>query len=182
MVEVCKDRTGLLIDPDTTPKAPDTWTCTRVEFSGLPGASKPSDKDKDGKSKEEEEKDKGLADADKTLEAEVWPRAAELASLLRTRIGRAVTTAEVESDVAALEGTGLFSKVRPICEGYRRGDAPMFGAIKAEDGNGLQLEYVAPLGCTRFAVERRVLPAIKSMAVRLDSSLKVRGQEGRGEG
>ena len=177
VVELCKDRAGMLVDPETTAKAPDTWICTRVEFQGLPGSD-------GGKKKEEEDgdgdkKDGGESAADRAAAAEAWPRAAELAALLRTRIGRAVTTAEVEGDVAALEATGLFARVRPLCEPSRRGDAPMLAAVKA-DGDGaeqeqearLALEYVAPLGCTRFIVEPRKLPAIKSMSVRLDSSLK----------
>lgn len=168
VVEVCKDRTSLLVDPESMQKAPDTWTCSRVAFDGLPSNKKAADKEKD---KKDEDKAKDAAFDD--LAAEVWPTAADLAPLLRTRIGRVVTTAEVEGDVATLENTGLFSRVRPYCEGGRRGDAPLLGAIKSEGGEGLELEYVSPLGCTRFVVEPRQLPAVKSMAVRLDSSLKV---------
>jgi hypothetical protein len=163
VVELCKDRATMLVDPETNQKAPDTWICTRVEFDGLPGAG----------GKEEEGKDKDGKDTATAAAAAVWPGAAELAPLLTTRIGRIVTTAEVEGDVAALEATGLFGRVRPLCEPGRPGDAPLLGAVKAEEGDGLELEYVAPLGCTRFLVEPRKLPAIKAMSVRLDSSVKV---------
>jgi hypothetical protein len=177
VAEVCKDRTPLLIDPESTPRAPDTWTCSRVVFDGLPdgkrGGGDDDEKDKDDKDKDKEKEKKAKYAKEPDLEAEAWPAAADLAPLLRTRIGAAVTTSEVEGDVAALEATGLFASVRPLCEGARRGDAPMFGAVKSE-GGGLELEYVAPLGCARFVVAPRKVPAIKSLAVRLDSSLKAR--------
>lgn len=172
IVELCKDRAGMLVDPETTAKAPDTWICTRVQFDGLPSEGPPKKKEK--KEGEPEQPEGPEAAADAAAAAAAWPAAAELAPLLRTRLGRTVTTAEVEGDVAALEATGLFSLARPICEPGRRGDAPLLAAVKAEGREGLELEYVSPLGCTRFLVEPRKLPAIKSMAVRLDSSLKVR--------
>jgi hypothetical protein len=178
VVEVCKDRTPLLVDPETMTKAPDTWTCTRIDFDGLPSAKKDGDndeeKDKDDKDKEKTPEQKAAAAAEKALAREVWPTAEDLAPLLRTRIGRIITTSEVEGDVATLEATGLFSRVRPACDAGRPGDAPLFCAVKAEgEAGGLELEYVAPLGCTRFVVQPRSLPAIKSLGVRLDSSLKV---------
>jgi hypothetical protein len=178
VVELCKDRTGLLVDPDTTAKAPDTWICTRTEIEGLPGSDKDKEEDKDdekeaeGATAEEKAASKARRAADRAAAAAAWPRAAELAPLLRTRIGRAVTTAEVEGDAATLEATGLFKRVRPLCEGARRGDAPLFSAVKAEDSASMELEFVSPLGCTRFLIEPRTLPPILSMAVRLDSSLK----------
>jgi len=177
VVELCKDRTGLLVDPETTAKAPDTWICTRVEFDGIPGSSggKDDNEDDDKKGGDDGGEEKSKA-ADALAADASWPKPAELSALLRTRIGRPITTAEVEGDVAALEATGLFARVRPICEPARRGDAPMFGAMKAEaPREGLELEYVAPLGSTCFVVEPRALPAIKSMGVRLDSSLKDAG-------
>jgi hypothetical protein len=173
-VELCKDRATMLVDPETTPKAPDTWICTRVRFQGLPGeAAAPNDGEKD-RSAEDKARDAAAA--------AVWPASSELALLLRTRIGRIVTTAEVEADNATLEATGLFGKVRPLCEPARRGDAPLLAAVRAEDSEGLGLEYVAPLGCTTFLVEPRKLPAIKSMSVRLDSSVKVRRAAAGGGG
>ncbi len=150
----------MLVDPETMTKAPDCWTCSRVEFEGLPGSAAPKEGDKDA--------------ADAAAAAAAWPKGDELAALLNTRLGRVVTTAEVEADVAALEATGLFARVRPLCEPPRRGDAPLLAAVRPEGREGLELEYVPPLGCTRFIVEPRVLPPVKSMSVRLDSSLKAR--------
>ncbi|KAI8474734.1 MAG: hypothetical protein J3K34DRAFT_118612 [Monoraphidium minutum] len=175
VVEVCKDRTGLLVDPESMTKAPDTWICTRVSFDGLPSNKKP-DPAADDKKEGESDDAAAARRADAALAFEVWPAAAELAPLLRTRIGRVLATSEVEGDVATLEATGLFRLVRPVCDAGRRGDAPLFSAVKAEGGaGGLELEYVTPLGCTRFIVEPRALPPVKSMAVRLDSSLKASG-------
>uniref|UniRef100_A0A383WD58 Uncharacterized protein n=1 Tax=Tetradesmus obliquus TaxID=3088 RepID=A0A383WD58_TETOB len=171
MVELCKERLGLLVDPVNPERRLDTWHCRKVMLDGVP--------------------------ADDPL----WPQQTQLLELIASRIGAAVTTQEIELDCARLLATGLFGKARPAAMNAGRGEAPQFGAVKpdtgdeeeqqqpnpaaaagAEAGSGVTsytgevaLQLVPPLGSLKFIVEPRKLPLVSSIEVRLDSSLKDAG-------
>eukprot|EP00879_Flechtneria_rotunda_P015305 GHRR01015999.1.p1 GENE.GHRR01015999.1~~GHRR01015999.1.p1 ORF type:complete len:671 (+),score=251.32 GHRR01015999.1:265-2277(+) len=164
MVELCKDRLGLLIDSDNPDRRQETWHCRKVSIQGVP--------------------------ADDPL----WPTAAQLHGLLISRIGAAISTRDIEADVNRLLATGLFGKGRPLAENAKAGEAPQFGAVKpdadketavgsqqdAARNDGLYsgevgLQLVPPLGSLKFIVEPRKLPLITTMDSRLDSSLRDAG-------
>ncbi|KAK9825968.1 hypothetical protein WJX74_002300 [Apatococcus lobatus] len=96
MVELCKDRTALLVDPDTA--APNRWHARLVRFNGLP-----------------EGEDRGL-----------WPSSEELQSLLITQPHCPLGTAELEAACITLLSTGLFRSVRPMLQRPNNDAHPQF--------------------------------------------------------
>ncbi|KAF6254495.1 hypothetical protein COO60DRAFT_1703286 [Scenedesmus sp. NREL 46B-D3] len=168
MVELCKDRIGLLVDPVNPDRRLETWHCRKVSLDGVP--------------------------ADDPL----WPQEGQLLELIASRIGAAVSTQEIELDCARLLATGLFGKARPAAMTAGRGEAPLFGAVKPDTGDDEQqqaeaaadagvgvvgysgdvaLQLVPPLGSLKFLVEPRKLPLVSSIEIRLDSSMKDAGVE-----
>lgn len=149
-VELCKERLGLLVDPEEELKGPKVWHSRKIRVEGLPAADTP--------------------------EAAEWPSQEELLPLLLSRPGRPVTQQDIEADVVTLLSTGLFGSVRPGADNAGRYEAPEF-VVKPPgvgEGSGREkpLALVPPLGCIRFRTTPRSLPAVTSMNARVDSSLK----------
>ncbi|CAG9461069.1 unnamed protein product [Pedinophyceae sp. YPF-701] len=103
MLELCKNRTTLMVEPDVTGAAPDQlWHAPAVSISGLPtGAG--------------------------------WPTEQELLAALSTKPFAPVTRATMDADAAALRATGLFHDVRVRAGPPPPGSAPQLlctGAAK----------------------------------------------------
>jgi hypothetical protein len=158
MVELCKDRVGLLVDSTNPSRLPETWHCRSVRIEGLPQP--------DAISSQQVEEQAGVAPD----HAEGWPSEAELRGLLRVMPGKPISQADIEADVASLIATGLFLRVRPVCEPATAVDAPSFAAARAH-GDPLaqpQLKMVAPLGAVRYVTEpRSALPLPSALQVGL---------------
>ncbi|KAG2427850.1 hypothetical protein HXX76_012171 [Chlamydomonas incerta] len=166
-VELCKERSGLLVDPEDAATAPKVWHSRKVQIEGLP---------------------------DDEASAGCWPSSEQLQSLLACRPGRPVTQQDIEGDVIRLLSTGLFATCRPGASNATREEAPAFlvkppapapGAAAAGDdaaaaataaaaaaAGGPDLSLVPPLGAIRFRVTPRSLPALTGLSARVDSSLK----------
>ncbi|GIL84546.1 hypothetical protein Vretimale_14392 [Volvox reticuliferus] len=152
-VELCKERAELLVDPQDAAKPPKIWHSRKVQVEGLP-----------------------------VDESDIWPSEETLLSLLVCKPGRPVTQQDIERDVLRLLSTGLFSSVRPGASNAGRDEAPEFlvrPQSERTDGGGggggaagRSLALVPPLGCIRFKVQARSLPAVTAMSVRVDSSLR----------
>ncbi|KXZ49872.1 hypothetical protein GPECTOR_19g323 [Gonium pectorale] len=155
-VELCKERTSLLVEPEEAGRPPKIWHSRRVAIEGLP------------------------------TDDPAWPSADELRGLLVCRPGRPVTQQDIEGDVCRLlqtgragscgVGWGLFGSVRPGALNAGRDEAPEFlvrpPSESGEGEEGPSVSLVPPLGCIRFKVQPRSLPAVTSMSARIDSSLK----------
>ncbi|KAG2452693.1 hypothetical protein HYH02_002925 [Chlamydomonas schloesseri] len=154
-VELCKERSGLLVDPEDAATAPKVWHSRKIQIEGLP----------------DDEASKGC-----------WPSSEQLQSLLTCRPGRPVTQQDIEGDVVRLLGTGLFATCRPGASNASREEAPAFlvkapaaageAAAAAGAEGGPDLSLVPPLGAIRFRVTPRSLPALTGLSARVDSSLK----------
>ncbi|GIL65992.1 hypothetical protein Vafri_19622 [Volvox africanus] len=146
-VELCKERAELLVDPQDAAKPPKVWHSRKVQIEGLP--------------------------AD---DSDIWPSQEMLLSLLVCKPGRPVTQPDIEGDVLRLLSTGLFSSVKPGASNAGRDEAPEFLVRPRNEGAAgaaeRSLALVPPLGCIRFKVQARSLPAVTAMSVRVDSSLK----------
>ncbi|MEW5308708.1 MAG: hypothetical protein WDW38_000646 [Sanguina aurantia] len=142
-VELCKERLGLLVGSGEEDMARSTWHSRKVAIEGLPKGS-------------------------------VWPSEQQLLGILYCRSGVPISGKDIEGDVFTLLATGLFKSVRPICDVPTAVEAPQFVTPAARSGPAgpTRLQAVSPLGCIRFVVEERKLPAIKGLTVRLDSSLQ----------
>ena len=102
--------------------------------------------------------------------SDAWPSQKELLSLLNMRVGYPVSVSDIEDDVVTLLSTGLFRKGKP---GFRPADlveGPAF--LLKPEGDAVPVQTIPALGEVQFAVEDRVLPPIREVDVRLDSSLK----------
>ncbi|PRW56496.1 actin binding [Chlorella sorokiniana] len=97
LVELCKDRTGLLVDPDAP--QPQTWYTPRVSITGLPST--------------------GAAPAG-------WPTADQLLGHLKCRGCSPVGASDIEDDAVALLSTGLFRSVRLVVKPPSTTCAPAF--------------------------------------------------------
>jgi hypothetical protein len=78
LLELCKDRTGLLVDPDAP--QPQTWYTPRLQLTGLPAAG--------------------------TAAAAGWPSAAQLLGMLKGSGSGPVSASDIEDDAVALLSTG----------------------------------------------------------------------------
>ncbi|PNW74532.1 hypothetical protein CHLRE_12g492350v5 [Chlamydomonas reinhardtii] len=153
-VELCKERSGLLVDPEDAATAPKVWHSRKIQIEGLP----------------EDEASKGC-----------WPSSEQLQALLTCRPGRPVNQQDIEGDVIRLLSTGLFASCRPGASNAGREEAPAFlvkppaadaAATAAAAAAGPDLSLVPPLGAIRFRVTPRSLPALTGLSARVDSSLK----------
>jgi pheromone shutdown protein TraB len=196
VLSLCRERAGSLIDPDSgdatanATQATAKWHCRRVRFDGLPVPDERAAEEASAAAKARLPADyKGPSPPPPPVVAS-FPRPEDLLRLVRTRPGVPVGVADIEEDVRTLLSTGLFARARPFCESGGVADAPMFAAVgkkrESDKGAGEQqqhseaavaLRFVPPLAGTRFIVAPRALPAIKSMAVRVDSSAQQRAGE-----
>lgn len=159
VVELCKDRVTGLVDRDAVEMQ--RSHCSRVTWTGLPTR-------------------RG------------WPSERDLLRLIRTRPGEAVSYQDIEEDPSRILATGLFRSCRPVVNPpSRRGDFyPTFlqqqqqqeaqeqGADTAEPEGGravaadeVVLKALRPIGGAEFIVAPRQLPPVKTINVRIDSSL-----------
>lgn len=201
LVELCKDRTGLLVDPDAPP--PTRWWTPRLQLTGLPSGAG----------------------------AQGWPPADALRGLLKGRDCSPVTAADIEDDAVTLLSTGearragsmavsvlhhgffcwsqkkrylcpsgcllpccvlplpallllclapshprppagLFRSVRVVAKPPSTAAAPAFALLPSG-----ALETVAPLEQVEYVLAPRQLPAIAELSFRADGGLELPFEE-----
>uniref|UniRef100_A0A7R9VAT9 TraB domain-containing protein n=1 Tax=Chlamydomonas euryale TaxID=1486919 RepID=A0A7R9VAT9_9CHLO len=103
-VELCKDRTGLLVDDRLETQASNLWHVNRIIVEGLASYD------------------------------ESYPSAEELRKLIKTRPGVPVSMQDIEADVVTLLSTGLFKSVTPGAKSGTPNEAPEFGVLFGQDG------------------------------------------------
>lgn len=166
VVELCKDRVTGLVDRDAVEMQ--RSHCSRVSWTGLPTR-------------------RG------------WPSEQDLLRLIRTRPGEAVSYQDIEEDPSRILATGLFRSCRPVVNPpRRRGDFyPTFlqqqqqrqqeqqeeqeqgqdadtaesEGSRAMAADEVVLKALRPIGGAEFIVAPRQLPPVKTINVRIDSSL-----------
>lgn len=147
MIEVCKDRLGLLATP--FPRGERVWHTPSVRISGIP--------DLPG-----------------------FPTTEELLSILICKPGRPITAMDIEADARTLQGTGLFRTVQPSAIPATNQDAPLFilrADVNEDQKNTVRMDTVPPFNAVDFRCDSRVLPPIRSFAVRVDSSAQEAGAD-----
>lgn len=160
MLELCRDRVGLLIDPDSPP--PQIWHTRRVRFNGLPTHE-------------------GYPSAEEIIDTlhtqpgnpiTVGDIEADCTDLLS--LGTAFAVAILSDCLQHVSRcTGIFASVRPQVKPALPTEAPAF--LLDEQ----RIRAVSPFAVIEFVVTERQLPTIETFSVRLDASAerpRLRGQ------
>ena len=186
VLELCKDRVGLLLPQK---RGPQLWHAPEVRLLGLPSPS----------GGEAAAAEAAEAEGGEGARAEAAPppfpfSADELLRACRCAPGASVSTADIERDCVSLQATGLFCAVRPSTSLPPASAAPQFvrglvdalsgrksGAAATGDGgkgggaspsSEARMQPVLPLGEIRFKATLRELPPLASVSWRLSSALE----------
>ncbi|KAL4443721.1 hypothetical protein ABPG75_011458 [Micractinium tetrahymenae] len=153
LLELCKDRTGLLVDPDAPP--PQVWWTPRLAVASTPSLE---------------------ALAGGQAGAPGWPSTGQLLARLHSRGCSPVTAADIEDDAVALLSTGLFRSVRIVAQPPSVESAPAF----VVPPSGAELQTVAPLERIEYVAVPRQLPGIKELSFRAEGGAELPSEAAQG--